>query len=48
MCSKLVRYFLRGRNNKATDSVQFLDYNPMTRLRFLSSACSQGFVINFL
>ena len=34
MCSKLVRYFLRGRNNKAIDSIQFIDYNLTTRLVF--------------
>lgn len=32
ICSKLVRYFLRGRNNKAINSNQFLDYNLTTRL----------------
>lgn len=34
MCSKLVRYFLRGRSNKAIDSTEFLDYNLTTRLVF--------------
>lgn len=34
MCSKLVRYFLRGRNNKAIDSIQFLNCNLPTRLVF--------------
>lgn len=34
MCSKLVRYFLRDRNNMTIDSVQFVGYNLMMRLRF--------------
>lgn len=48
MCSKLVGYFLRSRNNnKATDSIQFLDYN-LTTTCVLYSAYSQGFGVHFV
>lgn len=47
MCSKHVRYFPRGRNNKSIDSIQFLGYNLTRWLVFYLQHILKNFELIF-